>query len=103
MPVFASPQIPRLRFLLTYKRDKLQDITKNKRESLKEKNKGAHDGDAILDTELYKKTSQQDYVYKRLYGFTPFEVRKFHRVMDLHATQVAAQDRDCSAKYEQIV
>ncbi|KAB8215587.1 hypothetical protein BDV33DRAFT_208204 [Aspergillus novoparasiticus] len=98
----------RQRFLLTYKRDKLHTASDEDCDLIRKVNKRVHGGDALADAELYGDWGRRDYdVYKKLYGVHPKELGKFCigsalHVMDEHATHVAADDRECSPKFEEL-
>ncbi|KOC13437.1 hypothetical protein AFLA70_35g004551 [Aspergillus flavus AF70] len=75
---------------------------------IKAVNKKACEGEALVDAELYRDWGRRDYdVYKKLYGVHPKDIAKYYvsqgmDIIDEHATYVAADDRECSPKFEEL-
>ncbi|KAE8335812.1 hypothetical protein BDV24DRAFT_168889 [Aspergillus arachidicola] len=91
-------------FLLTYKRGKLHTASDEDCDMIRKVNEKVHGGDALADAELYGNWGRRDYdVYKKLYGVHPKDIAKYCMdIIDEHATFVAADDRECSPKLEEL-
>ncbi|KAE8319468.1 hypothetical protein BDV41DRAFT_571100 [Aspergillus transmontanensis] len=86
----------RQRFLLTYKRDKLHTASDEDCDLIRKVNKKVHGGNALADA---------DYTgigVDRITTSTRSYVSQGMDIIDEHATFVAADDRECSPKFEEL-
>ncbi|RPA91662.1 hypothetical protein L873DRAFT_1713016 [Choiromyces venosus 120613-1] len=90
----------RNRFISTFKRDKLDDMTQSDLDIIREGNITAHGGDAAVDALLYEGVEgrQDTYAFEELYGMHPSDVKKItHKetidILNLHAGVRADNDK----------
>jgi len=71
--VVRSVRLLRIRFICTFKRDKLHQATENDKRLIDDGNSWAHGVDARVDAQLYEGVRRRNdhSVYKRMYGMFP--------------------------------
>ncbi|RPA92491.1 hypothetical protein L873DRAFT_1709754 [Choiromyces venosus 120613-1] len=90
----------RNRFISTFKRDKLDDVTQSDLDTIREGNITVHGGDAAVDALLYEGVEGRydTYTFEELYGMHPADVKKImHKetidILNLHAGVRADNDK----------